>query len=738
VVLIEGMAGGFSGKTSVAKVVRGFRAVAGLAMALGWAAVLGAPPSVEDARKSLWSVQPVKDPAIPHVKDTAWVRGPIDAFILAKLEEKGLKPAPEATRVALIRRATYDLIGLPPSPAEVKAFLDDRSPDAYERLINRLLASPHYGEKWGRHWLDLVRYGESNSYERDSAKPNVWRYRDYVIRSFNEDKPYDQFVKEQLAGDEMPDASTNPDRLIATGFYRLGAWDDDASDKLQGRYDTLDDIVTTTGQVFLGLTVDCARCHNHKIDPIPQTDYYRLLAFFQNIRDYRNGGPGDEVPIISGTEQRLAYEKRNAERTKRQKEIAELLKEMDIDLRQILQGEKGKSQADLSPVELSKLMRSEGQRILGAERYARYQELKAEQTRLAKGDPNSEFALCVTENGPRAPQTYVCLRGNANARGDAVHPGFPELLGGTSDAVIPEPAQSAKTSGRRTVLANWITSRDNVLFSRVMVNRIWQYHFGRGIVRTPNNFGIQGDKPTHPELLDWLATEFERQGFRLKAIHRLIVTSSAYRMSDQANEKAMEADPQDDLLWRFDIRRLTAEEIRDSILAVNGTLNPKMFGPSVYPHIPAAVLAGQSRPGNGWTESNATESARRSIYVHVKRSLHLPLLENFDSAESDRTCPVRFVTVQPSQALHLMNGSFAQEEAAKLADRLHREAGDDPAAQIKLAWRLVTCREPTDTEISKSLHLIQSLQNNDGALPKAAMNNFCLMMLNLNEFVYVN
>jgi len=277
-----------------------------------------------------------------------------------------------------------------------------------------------------------------------------------------------------------------------------------------------------------------------------------------------------------------------------------------------------------------------------------------------------------------------------------------------------------------------------VLFARVMANRLWQYHFGRGIVRSPNNFGVQGDKPTHPELLDYLATEFQKNGYHLKAMHRLIMTSSAYRMSDRLDEKAMQLDPQNDLLWRFDIRRLTAEEIRDSILAVNGTLNAKMFGPSVYPHIPAAVLAGQSRPGNGWPESNASESARRSVYVHVKRSLHLPLLENFDSAESDHTCPVRFVTVQPSQSLGMMNGSFAQEEAAKLAERLRKEAGDDATAQVKLAWRLVTCREPNDSEVSKSLHLIESLRSKDGPSRKVAMDGFCLMMLNLNEFVYVN
>jgi hypothetical protein len=696
------------------------------------------PPTVDEARKSLWSVQPVRSPDVPKVKYVGWVRGPIDSFVLERLEEKGLKPAPGAGKVALIRRATYDLTGLPPTPDEVKSFVGDASPDAYEKVIDRLLGSPHYGEKWGRHWLDLVRYAESNSYERDNAKPNVWRYRDYVIRSLNEDKPYDEFVKEQLAGDEMPDAASKPDRVIATGFYRLGIWDDEPSDKLQARYEMLDDIVTTTGQVFLGLTVDCARCHNHKIDPIPQTDYYRLLAFFQNIRDYRNGGPGDEAPILSDPKDRESFERRTAERELRRKEVAELLTQAETDFRQILQGEKGPTTVPSSAVDLQRLLRTDGRRVLGAERYAKYLELRRERDRLATPDKGTEYALAVTENGSTAPESYVCLRGNANVRGATVQPGFPEVLGGVGDAVVPKPVAGAKTSGRRTVLANWIASIQNVMFARVMANRIWQYHFGKGIVRSPNNFGVQGDKPSHPELLDWLATEFERQGYHFKAMHKLIMTSSAYRMSCRADEKALAADPRNELLWRFDIRRLTSEEIRDSILAVNGTLNLTMFGPSVYPKIPREVLAGQSKPGNGWTTSNAKDSARRSVYVHVKRSLRVPLLENFDSAEPDRTCPVRFVTVQPTQALGMINGSFAQEEAAKLAARLKKEAGTDRASQVKLAWRLVASREASASEVSKSLGLMESLEKQDGASAEAAMNGFCLMMLNLNEFVYVD
>ncbi|HWE92963.1 MAG TPA: PSD1 and planctomycete cytochrome C domain-containing protein [Tepidisphaeraceae bacterium] len=691
------------------------------------------PPTVEEA-KSFWSFKPVQRPQVPAVHNAQWVRNPIDAFVLAKLEAKGMTPAPPADKVALLRRAYYDLTGLPPSPAEVDAFIADQSADAYEKVVDKLLASPHYGEKWGRHWLDLIRYGESNSYERDNPKPNVWRFRDYVIRSFNDDKPYDRFVKEQLAGDEMPEAAENADPVIATGFYRLGIFDDEPNDRLQARYDNLDDIVTTTGQVFLGLTVDCARCHNHKIDPIPQADYYRLLAFFQNINSFNNGGPGDEVPILPAAG-REAFELRQKERKDRQRQAYDAAEEMKKDFRQLISGEPGREK--VSDAALPDLIRKEGKRVLGAERYAQYEKLRREVDSLGWDAGKTDMALCVTERGAQSPDTFICLRGNANVPGDKVVPGFLQVLGG-GDAVIPEPPKGAKTTGRRTVLANWVASTQNPLFARVMANRIFQYHFGRGIVRSPNNFGTQGDKPTHPELLDWLASQFVEGGWRMKPMHRLIMTSNAYRMSSRGDPAALAADPQNELFWRFDMRRLTAEEIRDSILALDGTLNLKMYGPSVFPHIPKEVMAGQSIPGRGWDESTADEAVRRSVYVHVKRSLQVPILQSFDTAETDRSCPVRFVTVQPTQALGMLNGSFIHGEARKLAARLKKEAGDDRAKQVALAWRLATSREATRQEVDRSMALIGSLENQDGATPDQAMDYFCLMVMNLNEFVYLD
>lgn len=830
---------------------------------------------ITDRDRAHWAFQPVKRPTVPAVKDRGWVRNPIDAFILAGLEAKDLRPNPPAPKLELLRRVTYDLTGLPPTPQEIQRFLSDASPRAYEDLLDRLLESPRYGEKWARYWLDLVRFAETNSYERDNPKPNAWRYRDWVIRAFNSDRPYDRFLREQLAGDELPDAG--PDALIATGFYRLGIWDDEPSDPALARYDGLDDVLTTVGQVCLGLTIDCARCHDHKIDPIPQKDYYRLLAFFHNINHYRGGnGPTDQRSIVSA-EGKRAYEaqlrtleakreqaqaalreierqfvalSRKGEDGPRQSDIDDLqyrfyrsawdklpdfdaLKHEDagklprglFDLaprtrndsfgfvfegvllvpragrytfyldsddgsRLTVGGKKvveydgihgvgtersatvelpqgrvpirldyfqrtfglglavgwsgpgfarrslSASAAELRPVDLVKAITRDGLRLLGKERFARYQQLKKAFDTLKKQKVPAELALCVTEAGTRAPDTFVLLRGNPHARGPKVEPGFPVVLGGATPT-LPSPLSGVQSSGRRTALADWIASPANPLTARVMANRIWQYHFGRGIVRSTSNFGLQGDRPTHPELLDWLASEFVRGGWRMKALHRVILTSSAYRMSARGTPEGLKADPANDLCWRFDMRRLTAEEIRDSILAVCGNLNLKMYGPGIYPEIPPEVLAGQSVPGRGWGKSPPEEQARRSVYVHVKRSLLLPILETFDIAETDRSTPLRFATTQPTQALAMLNSDFLNKQAAVFAGRLRREASNDEAAQVRLALLLATSRPPAAAEVRRGVGLIRGLRR-DGASEEVALNYFCLMVLNLNEFVYLD
>jgi hypothetical protein len=696
---------------------------------------------VTDKDREHWAFQPLKRPKVPAVKNKEWGANPIDAFILARLEAKGLSPNPPASKTELIRRIYFDLIGLPPAPEEVQAFLADTSSNAYEKLVDQLLNSPGYGEKWGRHWLDLVRYAETNSYERDNPKPHVWRYRDYVIRAFNADKPYDQFIREQLAGDELIEPAVHAsgsaaDALIATGYYRLGIWDDEPSDPLQARYDGLDDIVATTGQLFLGLTFDCARCHDHKIDPVPQKDYYRLLAFFHNINHYRNGGPTDEVPLLATAEARQAYDKQAARLEKKRQDIRTSLKAIEQEFQTRYQ--KGKDDTEKpNSGNLAGLIDTEGLRVLGKERFETYRKLKKDLSALKKAKVATDMALCVTEAGRQAPETFVLVRGNPHVRGAKVEPAFPEVLT-TLKPVFPSMPASAKTSGRRLVLANWIASKDNPLTARVMVNRIWQYHFGRGIVRTPNDFGLQGTRPTHPELLDWLATELLAQGWRMKSLHRLIVTSQVYRMSSRGNPKALAADPANDLFWRFDMRRLSAEEVRDSILAVTASLNLKMYGPGIFPEIPKEVLAGQSMPGRGWGKSPPQEQNRRSVYIHVKRSLLMPILEIFDLAEPDRSTPVRFTTTQPTQALAMLNGDFLNKQAAIFTQRLGREAGKDVEKQVRRALYLATSRQPGAQEVQRGLDLIEALQKEDGATAEQALNCFCLMVLNLNEFIYLD
>jgi hypothetical protein len=586
-----------------------------------------------------WSHRPVVRTAVPKVEQSEWCRNPIDAFLLARLEKQGLKPAAEADRATLIRRLSYDLTGLGPTPEDVNTFLADPRTDAYDRLVDKLLDSPNYGEKWGRHWLDLVRYGETNGYERDSAKPFAWRYRDYVISAFNQDKPYDQFIREQLAGDEIEPSSA--ESLVATGYYRLGIWDDEPADRVLARYDGLDGIVSTMGQVVLGMTVNCARCHDHKVDPVSQRDYYRLLSFFRDVT-YPDGKNLKKVVDQSGSK---------------------------IDV------------------------------------------------------------MCVSERG--RTKTHILLRGNPNLAGDEVEPGVPEVLTDGSPAFASGP-------GRRRALAEWLTDRRNPRTARVMVNRLWQYHFGRGLVPTPNDFGKLGERCTHPELLDWLAAEFMDGDWRIKRMHRLILHSTAYRMSSAARADGLARDPANHGLWRFPMRRLTAEEVRDSILAVSGSLNLKARGPSIYPPIPREVLAGQSVPGQGWKTSPPRESARRSVYVHIKRSLLVPILATHDAADTDSSCPVRYATTVPTQALGLLNGEFANQQAVHFADRLRREAPNDLEAQVDRAIFLTTAKHPSPDEVRDDVAFLNKLKSESHVDEQTALTQYCLMTLNANAFLYLD
>lgn len=684
--------------------------------------------------KNYWAFQPIRKPTPPKVQNAAWVRNPIDAFLLAKLEAKGLTPNGPADKVALIRRATYDLIGLPPTPEEVDAFVHDTSPNAYPALIERLLQSPHYGEKWGRHWLDLVRYAETNGYERDGPKPYAWRYRDYVIRSFNADKPYDQFIREQLAGDELP--GWNPDAIIATGYYRLGLWDDEAADPLLARYDELDDFVTTTSQVFLGLTLNCVRCHEHKIDPIPHADYYRFLAFFTDINRYsndRNTRSMSNLTDITPPEQRKRYEAELVQREAQMQQLRQKMTQIENDAIRKMPAED--QRASEGP-EREAVLKRQLKKFLSPPQDQEYFALKRELEQLQRQpQPERELALSVNNCNPRPPATTVLLRGNPRAPGAKVEPGFPSVLG-VPDPELPEVGPNARTSGRRTILANWIASPNNPLTARVLVNRLWQYHFGRGIVASSNDFGKFGTGPTHPELLDWLASTFIEGGWKLKSMHRLIMLSNAYQMASTANPQGLKVDPANHLLWRFSMRRLTAEEVRDSILAVSGRLYRKAGGPSVYPVIPREVLAGQSIPGSGWGQSPPHEANRRSVYVHVKRSLQVPILATHDQADTDASCPVRYTTTVATQALGMLNGQFTNDQAAAFAQRLTQEAPNDLPAQVRRAIRLTTGRVPTAEEVQKDVAFAQQMQTRLG--DQEGLRVYCLMILNTNEFVYLD
>ncbi len=523
-----------------------------------------APARADDA-ETPWAFHPIERPEVPTVASTEHVRNPIDAFLIRAMEDAGIAPVAEADRRTLIRRLSFDLWGLPPTPEEVEAFVADERPDAYERLVDRLLASPRYGERWARHWLDLVRYAETHGYERDDPKPGAWRYRDWVIDALNADMPYDRFITEQLAGDELPDA--NASTRTATALYRLGLIDDEPADPVQDRFDQLDDMVKTIGTTFLGLTIHCARCHDHKFDPIPQRDYYRILAFLTPGKPYQRGNDASiSVPLASESEQTR---------------VAELNAAVD---RQIaaLRERIGQTEGPLK-----KTMEDE------------VKELDANRPTPLP------MVLGLTDRGTSAEPTHLLVRGDAHTPGDEVAPGFLSLIDPEPPTIVP----TATTTGRRLALARWIARPDNPLTARVMVNRLWQHHFGRGLVMTANDFGAMGDEPIHPELLDWLASEFIARGWSLKALHRLIVNSAAYRRSIAWEDTAGEVDPDNFLLWRQRPQRLEAEPIRDAVLAVSGTLNPSMGGPSVRPPIDPVVLAGQSRPGSGWEVSD--EARRR-------------------------------------------------------------------------------------------------------------------------------
>jgi hypothetical protein len=650
--------------------------------------------SIKPAARRHWAFQPVKAVVPPVVKDPSLVRNPVDAFVLAGLEARGWTPSPPAAPQVLLRRLYLDLTGLPPTPQDQDAFLKDPSPQALDRVADELLARPQYGERWARHWLDVARYADSNGYERDAAKPSAWRYRDYVIDAFNNDKPFDRFVLEQLAGDELPDASA--ETVVATGFLRLGPWDDEPADPAADRFDQLDDMVSATSQAFLGLTLGCARCHNHKFEPLSMHDYYRMVAVFNPLDRPRTGRTERDIPDLTPSERGAhAARERRARALPAQQATAAVLP--------------GNVFARLGAAAATDEARIRLDRELAA----------------------VPRAYAFEESGPLPPPTRLLIRGQASRPAAEIAPGVPAVLVGRQPTF---PSPGKYSSLRRLTLARWIASADNPLTARVIVNRVWQGHFGYGLVRTPGDFGTAGEKPTHPELLDWLADRFVRDGWSLKKLHKLIVASNTYRMSKRSRPEYAATDPEDRLLWRVPYVRLEAEAIRDSMLAVSGKLSPRRGGPGVYPDVPKEAIEGNSDPATVWKESPEREADRRTIYVFVKRSLLVPLVEVLDLCDTTRSTGRRTVTTVAPQALTLYNGAFANRMADALAGRLEKDAGPDVGKQIELAYRLLLCRPPSAAERDR---LEEFVRGETGSGPsRPARVQLCRVLLNLNEFVY--
>jgi hypothetical protein len=692
-------------------------------------------------RKS-WAFSTPVRPVVPPVRESGWVRNPIDRFVLEQLEASGLRHAPEADRATLLRRVTFDLTGLPPSPREQEAFLADRSPGAYARVVDRLLASPRYGERWAQHWLDLARYADTDGFEFDQARPDAWRYRDWVVGALNRDMPYDAFVRLQLAGDEV--APDDPLAFIATGFNRCYPDMVDLNDQGLRRQNALNDITETTGLVFLGLTIGCARCHDHKFDPIRLSDFYRLQAFFTPAR-FR-----DDYPIASPAE-RARYE---AARRTWERDVAGLqaaLIRLEAPVRSALapgqptglndemvaafqkpEGERTPEETRLVHEALAKDRRVKSSVLelcLDGTAAAIRRTLRAQLSRLTRSPPPElPHARGLDETGPDAPPTFILRRGEYTAKGPEVRPAFPAVLS-ESDGETPSLSPMARSSGRRRALADWLVRHDHPLTARVMVNRLWQHHFGRGIVATTSDFGAMGEEPSHPELLDWLATEFVSRGWSLKAMHRLMVTSATYRQSSRGDDSAREPDPDNTLLWRQRRQRLDGEALRDALLAVSGRLDTAMGGPCVFPELPAELTRLSSK-GAVWPVSPRPEDRdRRSLYVFVRRNLRFPFFEAFDRPDTNASCPRRAVTTIAPQALTLLNSRLANRAARALADRAAREAGPEPEAQVRNVYRVAYGREPD----SRELGLARAFLAGGGSLP-----HFCLAIINANEFLYID
>jgi len=700
-----------------------------------------------------WAFQKVTRPTAPKSADR-WVHNDVDAFILQRLKAEKLSPNAPASAATLVRRAYLDLWGLPPSIEQVREFVADKRPDAWARLVDKLLASPHYGEKWGRHWLDLVRYSDTAGFELDSYIHDAWRFRDWVIQALNEDKPYNLFIQEQIAADEL--FPEDPFARTGTGLFCVGPNRDFFPDQADiNREEVLTDYADTTSSVFLGLTAGCARCHDHKFDPISQEDYYRIRAVF---------APATKVKVALNRLESLGYDVADGVREWKLREIGEQIRRAQ-----------SRCQDSLRTAKLSRLP-ADAREALGlpdSERTPRQRELVSEYDKSARVTDqeiracmspqetadlhgvekalvqmyanyrSKPFSCGLADSWNVAPRTFLPAKGSRPER--EVQPGFFSILGGGE---VPPPAEKREatgpiplmpTTGRRTALAKWISDPGNPLTARVMVNRIWQYHFGRGLLATPSDFGTRSGKPSHPELLDWLASEFVANKWSIKQLHRLIMTSTTYRMGSTPSAESAKRDPLNLLLSHYSRRRLSAEEIRDSVLVATGGLNPKQGGRPVVPPLSAEEKATLTQsPDNSWVlTTDTSEYSRRSIYLIQKRTFRMPMMDVFDAPESMLSCARRDSSTTAPQSLSLFNGSFTMERAAALSSALVTEYPADDDALIRAAWRKVVAREPGDAELSRARKFLQEQTQNTGAR-RQAVTEMSRALLNLNEFLYVD
>jgi hypothetical protein len=838
-----------------------------------------------------WAFLPPRRPPLPAVRNRSWAKTPIDRFILAKLEQENLQPAPRASRVTLLRRASLDLLGLPPTPAEIEAFAADRSPDAYGRLVGRLLASPHYGERWGRHWLDIARYADSGGFETDIFFGHAWRYRDYVIRSFNADKPFNRFIEEQIAGDEL--YPRDKEVRVATGLYTTGPVLQEAgmvAGKLE--YDQNTDFVDTTGSAFLGMTLGCARCHDHKYDPISQKEYFSLQAIFAasdqvdfaadgtKIRDRAALKRTDREFDAEQARQRARREKDPLRRAALLVKVGEAYIEVDPQLKSRMEasnrfdtimkavrqyqaavaGEKidfdQNDQLDVDPEDGNEVIALKAALLsfrnelrdrpaeaalvnLGAvamlnppprpsrrqepatkepatkepatkepatkegNRIARIVAEAVEEPPPVRGEPRPPAdakagAVTVQQPNPalvgfgarraftglkteqekreflrtlgrqqltiekpagyvedpvalrrqigerhlngaspiphrvlahreRWPETRLLARGELEMPGDAVEPGLPEKLAGEMQLAGTPPTRL------RSALARWIASEENLLTARVIVNRVWQWHFGEGLVRTPNDLGVRGERPSHPELLDWLAVELMSRGWRLKHLHRLIMNSATYQMAGTADARTLERDPDNRLLTRYQPYRLQAEVIWDNIRAAAGTLDLTMFGLPIAPPLDEQEQLGNYRK---WPTSTPEEANRRALYILVKRSFRFPMLSAFDLPDNITSCGRRDITTVPNQALTLLNNRTMREQAEAFASRLLKESKGNLEAVPARAWLRAYGRPISPEERAQALRFVRERSDTGKSDLKRALAELCLAIFNTNEFIY--